>query len=56
MRHYPECQLYTQDLANNTKAVNDLIDAVNILAAKAKELDEKLDKPNPIVVLNKGHY
>lgn len=41
---------HTQEQANNTKAVNDLVAAVNILTGKVKELDEKLDKPKPIIV------
>ena len=51
-----ECRLFIQDLGKNTKAVNDMIAAVNILAAKVKELDEQLDNQNPIVVLNKEHH
>jgi GTPase involved in cell partitioning and DNA repair len=51
-----ECRLFIQDLGKNTKAVNDMIAAINILAAKVKELDEKLDNPNPIVVLNKEDH
>jgi hypothetical protein len=41
---------HTQEQANNTKAVNDLVTAVNILTGKVKELDEKLDKPKQITV------
>lgn len=41
---------HTQEQANNTKAVNDLVAAVNILTGKVKELDEKLDKPKAIIV------
>lgn len=41
---------HTQEQANNTKAVNDLVTAVNVLTGKVKELDEKLDKPKQITV------
>jgi hypothetical protein len=41
---------HTQEQANNTKAVNDLVTAVNLLTGKVKELDEKMDKPKPIIV------
>ncbi len=41
---------HTQEQANNTKAVNDLVAAVNLLTGKVKELDEKMDKPKPIIV------
>jgi hypothetical protein len=41
---------YTQEQAGNTKAVNDLVAAVNLLTGKVKELDEKMDKPKPIIV------
>jgi hypothetical protein len=41
---------HTQEQAGNTKAVNDLVAAVNILTGKVKELDEKMDKPKPIIV------
>jgi hypothetical protein len=41
---------HTQEQANNTKAVNDLVTAVNVLTGKVKELDEKLDKPKQIIV------
>jgi hypothetical protein len=41
---------HTQEQANNTKAVNDLVAAVNLLTGKVKEFDEKMDKPKPIIV------
>lgn len=41
---------YVQEQAGNTKAVNDLVAAVNILSNKFKELDEKLDQPKQINV------
>ena len=41
---------HTQEQANNTKAVNDLVAVVNILTGKVKELDEKLDKPKQVTV------
>jgi hypothetical protein len=41
---------YTQEQAGNTKAVNDLITAVNNLSGKFKELEEKVDKPKAIIV------
>ena len=41
---------HTQEQVNNTKAVNDLITAVNVLSDKFRELDEKLDKPKQINV------
>lgn len=40
----------TQEQENNTKAIHDLVSAVNILTGKLKDLDEKLDKPKPINV------
>ena len=41
---------HTQEQANNTKAVNDLVAAVNLLTGKVKGFDEKMDKPKPIIV------
>ena len=41
---------HTQEQANNTKAVNDLVAAVNTLTGRVSELDAKLDKPKPIIV------
>jgi hypothetical protein len=39
---------HTQEQANNTKAVNDLVAAVNTLTGRVSELEAKLDKPRPI--------
>jgi hypothetical protein len=39
----------SQEQANNTKATNDLISTVNILTGKFKGLEEKLDKPKPVI-------
>jgi hypothetical protein len=41
---------HTQEQANNTKAVNDMVAAVNTLTGRLTELDAKLDKPKPIIV------
>ncbi len=41
---------HTQEQANNTKAVNDLITAVNGLSGKLRELEEKIDKPKAVIV------
>src|SRR6185312_5140418 len=41
---------HTQEQVNNTKAVIDLVAAVNTLTRKVKELEEKLDEPKPINV------
>jgi hypothetical protein len=41
---------HTQEQANNTKAVNDLITAVNGLSGKFRELEEKIDKPKAVIV------
>jgi hypothetical protein len=41
---------HTQEQANNTKAVNDLVAAVNLLTGKVKGFDEKMDKPKAIIV------
>jgi len=41
---------HTQEQANNTKAVNDLVAAVNTLTGRVNDLDAKLDKPKPIIV------
>jgi hypothetical protein len=41
---------HTQEQANNTKAVNDLVVAVNTLTGRVNDLEAKLDKPRPINV------
>ena len=41
---------HTQEQANNTKAVNDLITAVNGLSGKFRELEAKIDKPKAVIV------
>ncbi|WP_431215150.1 hypothetical protein ACQ86N_10750 [Puia sp. P3] len=41
---------HTQEQVYNTKAVNDLVAAVNTLTGKVKGLEEKLDEPKPINV------
>lgn len=41
---------HTQEQANNTKAVNDLITAVNGLSGKFQELEAKIDKPKAVIV------
>ncbi|HET6254711.1 MAG TPA: hypothetical protein VFE32_11585 [Puia sp.] len=41
---------HTQEQVNNTKAVNDLISAVNILTGRVNDFDAKLDKPKPTIV------
>jgi len=41
---------HTQEQANNTKAVNDLVVAVNTLTGRVNDLDAKIDKPKPINV------
>jgi hypothetical protein len=41
---------HTQEQANNTKAVNDLITAINGLSGKFRELEEKMDKPKAVIV------
>jgi hypothetical protein len=41
---------HTQEQANNTKAVNDLVAAVNTLTGRVNDLDAKLDEPKPIIV------
>ena len=41
---------HTQEQVNNTKAVNDLVAAVNILTGRVNDLDAKLDKPKPTIV------
>jgi hypothetical protein len=41
---------HTQEQANNTKAVNDLVVAVNALTGRVNDLDAKFDKPKPIIV------
>jgi hypothetical protein len=39
-----------QEQANNTKTVNDMVAAVNALTDKVDELNEKVDKPKPVIV------
>ena len=39
-----------QEQVNNTKTVNDLVTAVNVLTGKIDELNEKVDKPKPVIV------
>jgi hypothetical protein len=39
-----------QEQVNNTKTVNDLVTAVNVLTGKVDELNEKVDKPKPVIV------
>jgi hypothetical protein len=41
---------HTQEQANNTKAVNDLIAVVNVLTGKVEELEKKVDEPKPVIV------
>lgn len=41
---------HIQEQVNNTKAVNDLVVAVNTLTGRVSELEAKLDKPKPINV------
>ena len=41
---------HTQEQANNTKAVNDLVVAVNTLTGRVNDLEAKLDKPKQITV------
>jgi hypothetical protein len=41
---------HTQEQANNTKTVNDLVTAVNNLSSKFRELEEKMDKPKAVIV------
>ena len=41
---------YTQEQVGNTKAVNDLITAVNGLSGKFKEFEEKIEKPKSVNV------
>ena len=41
---------HTQEQANNTKAVNDLIAVVNVLTGKVEELGKKVDEPKPVIV------
>ena len=36
--------------AKNTKMVSDLVAVVNVLTGKVDELNEKLDKPKPVIV------
>jgi hypothetical protein len=39
-----------QEQVNNTKTVNDLIAAVNVLTGKVDEVNKKVDKPKPVIV------
>ena len=39
-----------QEQVNNTKTVNDLVTAVNVLTGKIDELNEKVDNPKPVIV------
>jgi hypothetical protein len=39
-----------QEQINNTKTVNDLIAAVNVLTGKVDEVNQKVDKPKPVIV------
>ena len=39
-----------QEQVNNTKTVNDLVTAVNVLTGKIDELNAKVDKPKPVIV------
>ena len=39
-----------QEQVNNTKTVNDMVTAVNVLTGKIDELSEKVDKPKPVIV------
>jgi outer membrane murein-binding lipoprotein Lpp len=39
-----------QEQVNNTKTVNDLVTAVNALTGKIDELNEKVDRPKPVIV------
>jgi len=39
-----------QEQVNNTKTVNDMVTAVNVLTGKIDELNEKVDKPKPVIV------
>jgi len=41
---------HTQEQVNNTKAINDLITAVNSLTGKFKEFEEKLERPKQVNV------
>jgi hypothetical protein len=41
---------HTQEQVNNTKAINDLIIAVNGLSGKFRELEGKIDKPKAVIV------
>jgi hypothetical protein len=41
---------YAQEQTNNTKAINDLVTAVNGLSGKFRELEEKIDKPKTLIV------
>jgi len=47
---------HTQEQAKNTKSVNDLVAAVNVLSDKFRELDEKLDRPKQISVSAGGFF
>ena len=39
-----------QEQVNNTKTVNDMVTAVNVLTGKIDELSKKVDKPKPVIV------
>jgi hypothetical protein len=39
-----------QEQANNTKAINDLINTVNTQAGTIRELKDKIDNPKPVLV------
>jgi hypothetical protein len=39
-----------QEQVNNTKTVNDMVTALNVLTGKIDELSEKVDKPKPVIV------
>jgi hypothetical protein len=41
---------HTQEQVSNTKAINDLITAVNGLSGKFREFEEKMDKPKAVIV------
>jgi len=41
---------FIEEQAKNTKMVSDLVAVVNVLTGKVDELNEKLDKPKPVIV------
>ena len=41
---------FIEEQAKNTKMVSDLVAVVNVLTGKVDELNEKVDKPKPIIV------